>query len=122
MLPWQAMKEWVREARTAVLQRFGLQGGGGGQQKASKVGRWGRRHLSWTRLGPIGSFPIATSAARSCWGVGIGGNCAGSLSQGVRGHILLLGSRDHPSGGLLGGKGDISGGSPGGEDLLSTSD
>ena len=41
MLPWQAMKEWVREARTAVLQRLGLQGGGGGQQKASKVGRWG---------------------------------------------------------------------------------
>lgn len=44
MLPWQAMKEWVREARTAVFQRLGLQGRGvgGGQQKASKVGRWGR--------------------------------------------------------------------------------
>lgn len=39
-------------------------------------------------------------------GGGIGGDCAVSLSQGVRGHTLLPGSRDHPSGGLLGAKGD----------------
>ena len=66
----------------------------------------GRRHLSWTRLGPIRSSPIATTAARSCEGGGIRGDCAVSLSQGVRGHTLLPGSRDHPSGGLLGAKGD----------------
>lgn len=67
----------------------------------------GARHLSWTRLGPICTFPFAASAALSCEGEGIGGNRAVPLSQGVRDHILLPGSRDHPAEACWGAKGTL---------------
>lgn len=90
------------EERLQLLQRFGLQEGGRG----SKSIKWGGGGggISWTRLGPIGSFRIAASAAAFLLeGVGIGGNYWGPL-YGVRGHILLLeAARDHPA--EAGGKG-----------------
>lgn len=56
----------------------------GGSRKYLKGRGW---HLSWTSLGPICIFPIATNAAHSCGGEVIGGKlCGGPFTMGQRPH------------------------------------